>query len=65
MRTVVRGAASPTTDGAAMSAPNQRSRVSLTALLPHTIFCRHDFRSETTGPASTPIAPLVSNLDLC
>ena len=57
MRTVVRGAVSPTGDEATVSALNQRSRVSLTAFRRDTIFSRQDFKPATTGPASTPIAP--------
>ena len=57
MRTVVQGAASQTADDATVSAPNQRSRVSFTAFLRDTMFCRHDLRYAITGPSSTPIAP--------
>ena len=57
MRTVVRGAVSPTADKATVSALNQRSRVSFIAFLRDTIFSRHDFKSAMTGPASTTIAP--------
>ena len=64
MRTVVRGAVSPRVDDATVSAPDQRSRVSLTAFLRDIIFSQHDFRSAITRPASTPIAPQGSNLAL-
>ena len=64
VRTVVRGAVSPTAADATVSAPNQRSRVSLTALLHDKFFSQHDFRSAITGPSSTPIAPQGSNLAL-
>ena len=64
MRTVVRGAVSPTADDATVSAPNQRCPVFLNAFLRDTIFSRHDFRSALTGPASTPIAPQGSNFKL-
>ena len=64
MRTVVRGAVSPTADDATVSAPNQRSRVTFTAFLRDTFFSRHDFRSAISGPASTPIAPQGSNFEL-
>ena len=64
MRTVVRGAVSPTADEATVSAPNQRSRVSFTALLLDTFFSRHDFRSAITGLASKPSAPQGSNFEL-
>ena len=37
----------------------------LTAFLRDTIFSQHDFRSAITRPASTPIAPQRSNLELC
>ena len=43
MRTVVRGALSPTADEATVSALNQRSRVSFTAFLCDMIFSRQDF----------------------
>ena len=62
IRTLVRGALSPTADEATASALNQRSRVSFIAFLRDTIFLRHDFKSAITGPASTPIAPQESNL---
>ena len=62
IRTVVRGALSPTADEATVSALNQRSRVSFIAFLRDKIFSRHDFKSTITGPASTPIAPQGSNL---
>ena len=62
MRTVVRGALSPTADEATVSALNQRSRVSFTAFLCDMIFLRQDFKSAITGPASTSIAPQGSNL---
>ena len=61
IRTVVRGALSPTADEATVSALNQRSRVTFIALLRDTIFSRHDFKSANTRPASTPIAPQGSN----
>ena len=64
MRTVVRGAVSPTADEATVSVVNQRSRVSLTAFLRDTIFSRLDFKVAITGPASTPIAPQGSNFEL-
>ena len=51
-QTVVRGAASPTADDATVSAPNPRSRVTLTAFLRDTNFSRHDLRSAITGGAS-------------
>ena len=49
MRTVVRGAVSPTADDSMVSALNQRSRVSLTAFRRDTIFSRHDFKFAITG----------------
>ena len=64
MRTVVRGALSPTANEATVSALNHRSRVSFTAFLWDKIFSRQDFKSSITGPASTPIAPQGSNLSL-
>ena len=64
MRTVVRGAVSPTAGEVTVSALNQRSRVSCAAFLRDTIFSRHDFKSAITGPASTPIAHQGSNLTL-
>ena len=64
MRTVVRGAVSPTADEATVSALKQRSRVSLTAFSCDTIFSRHDFKSAITRPAYTPIAPQGPNLAL-
>ena len=64
MRTVVRGAVSPTADEATVSALNQRSHVSFIAFLRDKIFSRHDFKSAITGPASTSIAPQGSNLAL-
>ena len=57
MRTVVRGALSPTADEATVSALNHRSRVSFTTFLWDKIFSRQDFKSMITGPASTSIAP--------
>ena len=57
MRTVVRGAASPTADDATVSRSNQRSHVSLTAFVRDTTFSGHDFRSAITGPDSILIAP--------
>ena len=48
MRTVVRGAVSPTADDATVFAPNQRSCVSLTAFLRDIIFSQQDFRSAFT-----------------
>ena len=65
MRTAVRGAASTTADDATVSPPNQRSRVFLTAFHRDAFFARNDFRTANTGPASTPIAPLGSDLELC
>ena len=64
MRTVVRGALSPTVDEATVSALNHCSRVSVTAFLWDKIFSRQDFQSMVTGPASTSIAPQGSNLAL-
>ena len=64
MRTVVRGAVSPTADEAIVSALNRHCRVSLTAFRRDTIFSRRDFKFAITGPASTPIAPQGSNLAL-
>ena len=64
MRTVVRGAVSPTANQATVPALNRRSRVSFTAFHRDRIFSRHDFKSATKGPASTPIAPQGSNLEL-
>ena len=63
MRTVVRGAVSPTADEATVSALSQRSRASFTAFLRDTIFSQHDFKSANTGPASTPRAPQWSNFE--
>ena len=62
MRTLVRGAVSPTADEATVSALNQQSRVSFIAFLRDNIFLRHDIKSAITGQASTPIAPQGSNL---
>ena len=64
MRLVVRGAVWPTANEATVLALNQRPRVSLTAFLRYTIFPRHDFKPAITGPASTPIAPQGSNIEL-
>ena len=64
MRTIVRGALSPTADEATVSALNQRSHVFFTAFLFDMIFSRQDFKSAFTGPASTSIAPQGSNLAL-
>ena len=64
MRTVVRGALSPTADEETVSTLNHRSRVSFTAFLWDKIFSRQDFKSAITGRASTPIAPQGSNLSL-
>ena len=64
MRTVVRGALSPTADEATVSALNHRSRVSFTAFLWDKIFSRQDFKSAITEPASTSIAPQGLNLSL-
>ena len=64
MRTVVRGAVSPTADEATVPALNQRSRASFTAFRRDTIFSRHDFKSTTTGPVSTAMAPQGSNFEL-
>ena len=64
MRTVVRGAASPTAYDATVSAPNHRSRVPSTALLRATTFSRNDLRSAITGPASTLLDPQGSNSEL-
>ena len=66
MRTVVRAAASTTADDATVfSAPNHRSRVSLTALLRSKTFSQQDLRSAITGPASSPIALQGLNSALC
>ena len=65
MRTAMRGAASPTADDSTVSSPNQRSQVSFTLFLCGTTFSRHDSWSATTGSASTLIAPLESNSELC
>ena len=62
MRTVVRGALSPTADEATVSALNHRSHVSFTAFLWDKIFSRQDFKSAITGTASTSIAPQGLNL---
>ena len=59
------GAASPTAGDAKVSAPNQRSRVTLTAFLRRTTFSRHDLGLAITEPASTPIGLQGSNLELC
>ena len=64
MRTVVRGALSPTAHEATVSVLNQRSRASFTAFLCDMTFSRQDFKSAITGPASTSIAPRGSNLPL-
>ena len=63
MRTVVRGALSPTADEATVSALNHRSRVSFTAFLWDKIFSRQDFKSAITGPASTPRVKSITVLD--
>ena len=65
MRKVVQGDASPTADNATVSAPNHRSRVSLTVFLRSTTFSRYDIRSAITGPTSIPIALQGSNSELC
>ena len=65
IRTVVRGAASPTTENGTLSAPNHRYRVFLTVFLRHKTFSRQDFRSSNTWPASTPIAVEGLNSELC
>ena len=65
MRTNVPSAASLTADDATNSAPNHRSRVSLTAFLRDRTFARHNLRSPIKGLASTPIAPQGSNSELC
>ena len=62
MRTVVWAAASPTADDATVSAPDQRSRVSLTAFLRDTFSSRHYIESAIAGPASTRITHQGSNL---
>ena len=62
MRTLVWGAVSPTADEATVSALNQRSRVSFIAYLCEITFSGQDFKSATTGPASTPIVPQGSNI---
>ena len=64
IRRVVRGAASPTADEATVSELSQRSFVSLNAFRRDSIFSQHNFKSAITGPASTPIVPLGSNLAL-
>ena len=61
MRTVVRGALSPTADEPTVSALNQRSRVSFTAFLCYMIFSRQDFKPAIMRPTFTSIAPQGSN----
>ena len=51
-------------DDATVSAPNHRSRVSLTAFLRDIISSRHDLKSTTTGPDSTPNAPQGSKSEI-
>ena len=64
MRTVVRGSLSPTAYESTVSALNHRSRVSFIAFHCDKTFSRQDFKSATTGPASTSIPPQGSNLAL-